>query len=267
MGELKFMHRISKGTRFNQIYIPKYKEKEFEPGDLVEVKLLEKESQLFAYNASLTKFKKKLIEDIFNFFRGYNCINQVFVFGSFFFDKVDYNDIDILILSKDESNKFLDKLYSDLKNEFNLRFHVILANEEKLNEELKFSPMVRSMFSHFVSNKKFKVSDKREVDKNNILFLIMGAEDILKFDFDNGRIYYDSLRKVKIIERFLKDKEEDVLEVNEELCKELGAKLFDELRRNEIIGNKERALVRGILKREITFIKERINNGEEKRNR
>ena len=40
---MKFEHKVSRGSKFNQIYIPTDKEKEFEPGDLVEVRLLKKE--------------------------------------------------------------------------------------------------------------------------------------------------------------------------------------------------------------------------------
>ena len=41
MKETRFIHKISKGSRFNQIYVP-LENKEFEPGDLVEVRLLRK---------------------------------------------------------------------------------------------------------------------------------------------------------------------------------------------------------------------------------
>src|SRR3989344_506955 len=39
---MKFVHKVSKGTRFNQIYIPKEMERVFEVGDLVEIKLISK---------------------------------------------------------------------------------------------------------------------------------------------------------------------------------------------------------------------------------
>ena len=41
-----FRKKVSKGSRFNQIYIPKYLEDEIEVGDEVEVKLIKKHVEL-----------------------------------------------------------------------------------------------------------------------------------------------------------------------------------------------------------------------------
>ena len=63
--ESKFIHNVSKGSRFNQIYIPKSVEKKFEVGDTVEVKLIKKKKLIFTHNVTLSAFKKKLIEEVF----------------------------------------------------------------------------------------------------------------------------------------------------------------------------------------------------------
>ena len=34
MENVKFVHKVSRGSKFNQVYIPKENEKEFEPGEL-----------------------------------------------------------------------------------------------------------------------------------------------------------------------------------------------------------------------------------------
>ncbi len=68
MEKLKFIHRVSKGTRFNQIYIPLQMHNHFEAGDLVEVTLLEKKDSLY-YSKHLNKlneFKENLIKKIYN---------------------------------------------------------------------------------------------------------------------------------------------------------------------------------------------------------
>ena len=64
----QFEHKISKGGRFNQVYIPKEMEEIFEVGDIVQVKLLKKKEQLH-YSKTLKKlgeFKERLIKEIFS---------------------------------------------------------------------------------------------------------------------------------------------------------------------------------------------------------
>ncbi|MBI4154761.1 hypothetical protein HY498_01605, partial [Candidatus Woesearchaeota archaeon] len=101
---MKFTHKISKGGRFNQIYIPREVEQNFEVGDLVEVRLLKKKTQ-FYYSKTLPKlseFKEKLIKDVFSIIEQFKEINQVFLIGSFLTQKIDYHDIDIIIINKKE---------------------------------------------------------------------------------------------------------------------------------------------------------------------
>src|SRR3989338_9269341 len=50
----QFEHKISQGSRFNQIYIPKEMEEIFEVGDIVQVRLLKKKEQLH-YSKTLKK--------------------------------------------------------------------------------------------------------------------------------------------------------------------------------------------------------------------
>ena len=69
MIKTKFIHKVSKGSRFNQIYVPKGMEIKFGIGDVVEVRLLKKKEHLY-YSKNLPKlgeFKEKLIKDIFSF--------------------------------------------------------------------------------------------------------------------------------------------------------------------------------------------------------
>ena len=53
--EQVFEHRISKGSKYNQIYIPRGMEQVFEVGDVVEVRLLQKQNKLF-YSKKIKDF-------------------------------------------------------------------------------------------------------------------------------------------------------------------------------------------------------------------
>ena len=265
MEEIKFIHKVSKGSRFNQIYIPSEKEEKFEPGDLVEVRLLEKSVQIY-YSKNLpklTEFKKKLIEEIFKFLMKYKEINQIFIFGSFLIKKIDYKDIDILILTE-EGDYFGSGLYKDLIDKFSLKFHLISFNEQRLRELLKICPLTRSMFYYYVSNKEFKVPAKTEVNHNHIRFLLMMPEDLLEVNLNYGEEYYNALRKLYVIENFLIGQEIPPNKIDIQIEEITGQRKLDLLRRNEILDEEILEEMKKIIKKKIGKIYHKINYGKEK---
>src|SRR3989344_3610911 len=125
---MQFIHKVSKGRRFNQIYIPRGLESIFEAGDLVEVKLIKKKVELFySRKIEINEFKNKLIREIISFLSRFKDIKQIFMVGSFLTKKIDYNDIDLLIIS----NKDLDE---EIEILIGKSFRKIKENEE-INEK------------------------------------------------------------------------------------------------------------------------------------
>lgn len=243
----KFMHKVSRGSRFNQIYIPRDMERVFEVGDLVSVELVEKSIQIFySKNINLSEFKEKLVREIFSFLSRFKDIKGIFLVGSFITQKVDYRDIDLLIVAnKDIENE----IYSKIIDKFNLNFHVILVPEERLERLSEICPLTRSMLYSYVSNRKFNLPESK-IDKNHIKFLLMMPEDLLKIKA-SSRTFYDNIRRLITIERFLDNKELSPEEINKELKKSLGS-LFDCLKNNEELEkdmiNKLREIIRIKLK-------------------
>ena len=246
----KFIHRISKGSRFNQIYIPRGMEKVFEAGDLVSIELVEKNVQIFcSKNIVLSKFKEKLAEEIFSFLCNFKGIERIFLVGSFVTQKTGYRDIDLLIVVKNKEKIIEREIYSKLIDKFNLNFHLILIPEDRLARLAEICPLTRSMLYYYISNKKFIMPDSR-IDSNHIRFLLMMPEDLLKIKA-NSRAFYDSIRRLITIERFLSNKEIEPEKVNKELRQILG-NLFEHLKDNEEIDksiiNKLRKMIKSKLK-------------------
>ncbi len=259
--EIKFVHKISKGSRFNQIYIPKDKDGEFEVGDLVEIKLLEKSNKIY-YSKNLKKvseFKERLIKEIFGFLSGHKEIERIFLFGSFLTMREDYNDIDILILSDKE--KIEEEIYENLANKFNLKFHLIKLSEEELEKQMRICPLIRGMICCSVSNKKIEDLPEREIDINYIKFLLMLPEDILDIEV-NSKMLYDSLRRSLVIERFLKNNGINIEEVNKFIISLIGNYLYNRIRKNEIIKRHETALIKEIIRDKLKIINHLLKNGK-----
>jgi len=262
MQEPKFEHRVSKGSRFNQIYIPQCMNQAFEVGDMVEVKLIKKQEKIFysKNTKKLGEFKEEVIRKIFSCLSSFKDIQQIFVYGSFLTEKVEYNDIDILIIC---DKQIEEKVYRYVSDKIQLKFHVIAYSKRKLYKLFKIDPIIRSMLYYFISNKKEELLNDRELDKEHIKFLLMMPEDLLKINAES-RAFFDNLRRLLTIIRFLEDNAENSLEVFNELEKLIGKSLYDKIKRNQTINKKELAEIREIIKKQIKLIRGLIEQNEQK---
>ncbi len=247
------MHKVSRGSRFNQIYIPKSMESVFEVGDTVKVELIEKKTRIFSENVKLSEFKEKLIQEAFSFLSKFN-ISQIFFIGSFLSQKTDYRDIDLLIVSEENENK----IYEKLIDKFNLKFHLIVIPEEKFKILSEICPLTRSMLNSYASNKKFELP-KQRIDKSHIKFLLMMPEDLLKINA-GSRAFYDNIRRLITIRRFLDNKELDAKSINSELKSLLGH-LFEYSKENSESTSEMIKKFRKIIKAELKIIKTKQENG------
>jgi len=254
--QLIFKKNISKGTRFNQIYIPKQLENEFEVGDEVEVKLIKKRVQLnYSKKLKLSEFKEDLIKNIFSFLSKSDRILNIFVVGSFLTEKIDYNDIDIVIVTKEKINNFDEIIYNKLIDKFNLKFHVLTIEEQRFEQLLKICPLTQSMFSLYISSKKTSLEREKVIDKNHIKFLLMMPEDLLELEL-GSKTFLDSVRRLITIERFLENK--DLEKINIESEKLLGKEIYITMKNNERIDEKDIIKIREIIKDKLKKIKEMI---------
>jgi len=254
-----FVGKVSKGSVFNQIYIPKNLRWEFEAGSLVEVKLLEKRLH-YSRKFAISEFKEKLIKEIFSFLESFG-VKQIIIAGSFLKEKIDYRDIDLLLVVDRRGEKFENVVYKKLIEKLNLKFHLLFFDEESFIKLQESCPLTRSMLYYSISNKKIEKRG-RKIDENHIKFLLMMPEDLLKIKV-NTRVFYDSLRRLVAIEKFLSSKEEDPSEINKDLKDELGV-LYKEIRDNEIIEEAGIVRLRKIIQNKILKIRKMIKYGQEK---
>ena len=252
-----FKHKISKINRYNQVYIPTELKEYFQPGDLVEVRLLKKESVIH-YSPSLEKldiYRGDLIKKILSFLSNYKKVKQVFVIGSFLTKKGKWNDIDLLVISEEASEE---EIHNLLVDKFGFIFHVIVINQESLRKLERICPLTRSMLYYFCSNKEYHIPKERILDKKHINFLLMLPEDLLEINV-KGKVFYDCIRRLITIERFLQEKDESIKLIDEELRKLLGDKLFVNLGEMELIGEGLLKDLRKIIKEKLLKIRRLLN--------
>ncbi len=255
MQELKFEIKVSKGSRFNQVYVPKELEADIQPGDLVEVKLISKASTLYFNNVKeLSEFKRKLILEVIrtiknNASKKNILISQIFFIGSFLTEKVDYNDIDIVIVTDSKQS-----LEEELADKFNLKFHILTMKEGALEKLLQICPLTISMFSKFISDKEFKEEYLRKIDQEHIQSLLMMPQDLLEIDL-NSKVFFDNLRRLTAIERFLENKNLNAEKINQELKELLGERIFKIIKNNELIDDDLKEVLRKHIAQKLNKIK------------
>ena len=181
MENLVFTRKVSKGSMFNQVYIPKEYEKMLEPGDVVEIRLIEKKAAFLSYGKDLvlSDYKKNLIKDIFAFLSKTQKPENILVVGSFLTKVIGYNDIDIILIKEDKTDTNIEK---ELINTFNQRFHLLIYSNNELISLIKKCPVTRTMLSNYVSYKQPDFSNEKLIDEKYLKFLLMMPEDILSID-------------------------------------------------------------------------------------
>jgi len=259
MENITFQKKVSKGSRFNQIYIPKEMENLIEVGDLVQIRLLKKQTEIYYKNQKkLSDFKEYLIKNIFSNLHKFSEIKSIFITGSFLYKEI-YNDIDIILIVNNEKTHLEESIQSLLTEKFNQKFHILLFNEEKLNTLIEKDPLIRTMLNNYISDRKINLSNKRIIDERHIRFLLMMPEDLLELEM-SSKIFYDNLKRLIAIERFLKNKKLDRETILAQLKKEVNPKLLNKIEDNKEINDKEIKSLRNLLREKIINIKKTLEN-------
>jgi len=189
-------------------------------------------------------------------------IKQIFIFGSFLTKKLDYNDLDILVLVEKESKDFDSQIYGAITDKFNLKIDIISGQVDKMNETLRICPISRGMLYHNISNKKFSLPKEISINENHLRYLLMMPEDLLRVRFPLGKVYYDSLRKLVTIEHFLKNNEIAPDEIDSELIEVISAEKLKILKENHDVEAYLLKEVRKIIKEKLALIHKLIKHGK-----
>jgi len=260
---IRFQKAVSKGSRFNQIYVPKSMESLIEVGDAVEVRLVRKRTQLYYSRGfkKLSEFKENLIKGVFSFLTETGIAPWIFVVGSFLTEKINYNDIDLVLIADKRNSDVEESAYSRLTEKFNLKFHMLVIEEKSFERLLKICPLTKSMFGNFVCNKPVEISNEALIDRNHIKFLLMMPYDLLEIKL-SSRTFFDNLRRLVTIERFLRNKNLDIAAINQELEDTVKSPLYQKIRNNEEIEGNSISFLRKMLKGRLVTIEKLVKNVE-----
>lgn len=227
---MELISKISKGSKMDQIYIPKNRSG-FSIGSYVVLKPLENEKVIdkpHFYNVSeLHPLKMKIVEQILETAdKLINKIENVIITGSFLNKGFMFNDIDVLILTEE---KLEDKeLTRRLEERIRIKMHVIVLSNKELIYGLSTDPIYQMMMSKCIAKRRFIYKSKNDL-RYKLLDLHLLKSEMLpeNFDYINGSEKYYSVRNMIAISLFLRRKKVSKESVDKETKRVLGVDVED----------------------------------------
>ena len=228
----EIIRKISKGTRFNQIYLKKNEGFGFEPGKTVIVmpvlEVIKKDSNLFEYNVKLNNIKKEIAKKIFENINESGHCENILITGSFLEEGFDFNDIDIIIIDSKGINE--KNLKEKIEESIGIKAHLIFIEAEMLNKGIERDPLFRLMIGKYVSVKRIKL--RRKININYKLldaYLVKDHNLIDCFDILSIRERMKLLRDFIGIKLFSEGKNVSLESIKKEIEKMFGRETIEKL--------------------------------------
>ena len=231
---MELIARISKGSRMDQVYIPKNRIG-FPAGGYVVVKPLESEKQaerLYFYNTeNLEPVKLEIIKGIMAVIDNSISNENVIITGSFVEQGFHFNDIDILLICESKANAGF--IENAIENKIKVKTHIILLNSKALVEGLSTDPLYRMMLSKCIAKKRFIYKAKNRINYKILdLHLLKSRALIDNFDLLEGNEKYYLTRNMIAICLFLENKKIGKGEVDKKIIEIFSLKGVNEIKRN-----------------------------------
>jgi len=254
---VELISKISKGTRMDQIYIPKERSPGFETGTPVLIRPVLEKAKInpFYYNVdNIEPIKNIIIEEFLNYFEH---LDNVIITGSFLEKGFEFEDIDvILITNKKFDNKKIERYF---KVKFGFNIHIISINFKTLLKGISTDPLFQMLVSKFVSKRRVILKIKNKINYKLLdLHLLKSELLITNFYFLAGREKYKITRNLFAIKFFMDNKKISAETIDNEINNYFGKNTVVNIKEN-LLGkdflNKYKKLYNELFKKILNGIK------------
>lgn len=237
---MELISKVSKGTKMDQIYIPKNRTG-FDIGKYVLIKPLNNEERvesdrwqkdkLYLYKINnIEPIKIEIIKSIIKLMGALQYDNLIFV-GSFLEAGFNFNDIDILIIS--ESHYDLTPINKEIHEKIGILPHIISMSGKELNIGLQTDPLYTLMLSKSIAKKRFIFNIKRKIEPKVIDMHLLKSKSLIgNYDYLSGNDKYYLTRNMFAIQSFIENKEINKESIDKRIVNELKLKSIQELKNN-----------------------------------
>ena len=240
---MEIVSRISKGSKMDQIYIPKNRAG-LNIGDYVIVRLisLEEQEQLKKQGENLMKsflyginkiepIKIEVISRIFGILAKFQFEN-VIITGSFLEKGFNFNDIDLMLISKEQDHGKKEAIESQIVNLIGIKPHILMLSKKTLISGLETDPIYESMISRCISRERIVFNYKRQILPRLLDLQLLKSKDLIKnYQEYNGKEKEYLVKNLVSISLFLEGKRIKQDEIARKIKAELKTRL-EEIREN-----------------------------------
>ena len=235
---MEIIAKISKGSKMDQVYIPKNRPG-LEAGSYVIIKQIEQKEtkpeikRPFFYGLkAIEPIKLEIITKIFSLIRNHiKGYDNIIIGGSFLNPGFQFNDLDILIITE---NKFNERLLKEsIESAIGIKSHLIALSNKELQIGLSTDPLYILMLSNCISLKRLIYNIKREINYKILdLHLLKSEPLIYNFDITYGEEKYYLIRNLVAINLFIENKKLTRKSIEQEITR-----IFNLQSINDIKGN------------------------------
>ena len=232
---MELVAKISKGSKMDQIYIPKNRHG-LSIGSYVRIQQLETKQETSSYHfyhvPVLEPLKLQLMDQVVAIIDSVvpKYENILFV-GSFLEPGFSFHDIDILLITEDKApiNVIKHNAFHDL----HVHLDLLVLTTKTLLRGLATDPLYQMMLSKCVSKKRFLYHAKKEINYKLLdLHLLQSKALLLNFDALTGNQKYALARNMIAIQLFLQSKKITKEQVDKSLCTIFNLKTIQQLKDN-----------------------------------
>jgi len=266
--KMELIAKVSKGSRMDQVYIPKHRPG-LNVGSYVVVKQLEVlekvQEKPYYYNIKyIEPIKLEIINKIFNIINKNGIVDNIIITGSFLEKGFNFNDIDIITISNNKiDSKYIENL---IKTNIGIKAHLILLSNKAIIEGLATDPLYNLMLSECISKKRLIYKIKKKINYKILDLHLLKSKSLLdNFDILSGKEKYSLTRNMVSISLFIENKKINYEILNKEIRMLLDLKNVDEIKQNRI--NKKSFLknYNKIYKKTFNKIMKKIKNGSKQK--
>jgi len=230
--------KISKGSRMDQIYIPKNRVG-FNAGEYVLILPLKekineaknKKRKLNFYGLKkIEPLKTSTIEGITEIVKKEIEFDNLIFTGSFLERGFKFNDIDLLLITEEKINP--QRIKKEIEDTIGINAHIIVLSNKTLASGLSTDPLYNLMLSRCVSVNRLIFNVKREINYKLLDLNLLKSKTLIdNFNILNGdEKYYLTLNMISIL-LFIRGEKLSKETVNAEIEKQFNIKI-NELKEN-----------------------------------
>jgi predicted nucleotidyltransferase len=251
--------RISRGTRMDQVYLPKERGPGYAIGTAVLItSVLEKERHNpFYYNIKrLEPIKVTIIGEIFSYL---DSFENVIVAGSFVEEGFGFEDVDIIVITGEKVNR--KRIEEHFKTTIGVKTHIIAIDFKTLLKGISTDPLFEMLVSRFVSKKRVIFNTERILKYKLLDLDLLESHTLL----DNvgeltGNEMYKLTRNMIAVRLFISGKKVSTETVNSEIENCFGKDSVTRMK-NNMVGRDFFVQFKTLYKKTFDSLMEGIRNG------